>query len=46
MPDPGRICDLRHSPWQRWIPNPLSEAKDQMRVLMDASRVGWLTAEP
>jgi len=25
--DPSYICDLHHSSWQRWILNPLSEAK-------------------
>ena len=34
-PDPSRVCDLYHSSWQRRILNPLSEAKDQIRVLMD-----------
>ena len=24
MPDPSRICNLRHSSWQRWISDPLS----------------------
>ena len=34
------VCDLYHSSQQRWILNPLSEAGNQTRVLMDASRVG------
>ena len=39
MQDLGRICDLHHSSWQQRILNPVSEARDQTRVLMDASRV-------
>ena len=27
-PDPSRVCDVHHGPWQRWILNPLSEARD------------------
>ena len=26
--DLSRICDLHHSMWQRWILNPLSQARD------------------
>ena len=37
--DPSRVCDLHHRSWQRQIFNPLSEARDQTHVLMDASRV-------
>ena len=33
--DPRLVCDLCHSPWQRWIPNLLSEARDQTHILMD-----------
>ena len=36
-PDPSRVCDLHHSSRHRQILNPLSEARDQTRVLMDAS---------
>ena len=32
--DPSPFCDLHHSSQQRWILNPLSEAKDQTRNLM------------
>ena len=39
MWDPSCVCDLHHSSWQRWILNPLSRARDQTYVLMDASRV-------
>ena len=31
---------LHHSSWQRWILNPLSEARDQTHNLMDPHRVG------
>ena len=27
--DPSHVCDLHHSSQQRWIPNPLSEARDR-----------------
>ena len=36
---------LHHRSRQPWILNPLSEARDQTRVLIDASRVS-LTTEP
>ena len=39
MPDPSHIWDLRHSLQQRWILNPLSEARDQTHILMDTSPV-------
>ena len=38
-PDPSRIFDLLHSSGQRWIPDPLSEARDGTRILMDTSRI-------
>ena len=28
MPDPSHVFDLHHSSWQRWIPDPQSEARD------------------
>ena len=37
--DLSLICDLYHSSWQRWILNPLCEARDQTRILMDTSWV-------
>ena len=37
--DRNHICDLHHSSWQRWILNPLSEARDWTCVLMDTSQV-------
>ena len=36
------FCDLHHSSWQRWIFNPLSEARNRTRNLMDASQVHLL----
>ena len=38
-PDPSRVCDLHHSSQQRRILDPLSEARDETPILMDASRV-------
>ena len=40
--DPSHICDLYHSLRQRQILNPLSEARDGTRILMDASQVCFL----
>ena len=37
--DPSRICNLHHNSWQHQIFNPLSEARDQTRVLMATSWV-------
>ena len=39
MPDLSCICDLHHSSWQRWILNPLSEAKDWTCILMDICQI-------
>ena len=33
MPDPSCICDLHHSSRQCWTLNPLSEARDQTRMV-------------
>ena len=44
--DPSHICDLHHSSWQCWIPDPLSKARDRTCILMDLSQSGSLTAEP
>ena len=38
-PDPSRICNLHHSSWERWIFNPLSEARNLTRNLMAPSRI-------
>ena len=35
--DPSCICDLHHSLWQCWIPDPLNEARDWSHILMDTS---------
>ena len=37
--DPSCICDLHHSSQQHHILNPLIEARDQTRILMDTSWV-------
>ena len=37
--DPSHDCVLHHSSWQHWILNPLTEARDGTRVLMDT---GWV----
>ena len=44
MPDPSRTRDLHHSSRQRWILNPLSEARDWMVTsgMLDK----FVTAEP
>ena len=39
MRDPSHICGLRCPSQQRWILNPLSEARDRTLILMDASQV-------
>ena len=39
--NPGRICDLHHSSQQCWILNPLSEARDRTRNLMDTRWVRY-----
>ena len=38
-PDRSRTCELYHSSRQRWILNPLSEARDRTLVLMVPSRI-------
>ena len=39
MGDLSRICNLHHSSRQCLILNPLGEARDRPRILMDPSRV-------
>ena len=35
--DPSCICNLHHSLWQCWVLNPLNEAWDRTRILMNAN---------
>ena len=37
--DPSHAYELHRSSWQHQILNPLSGARDQTRVFMDASRI-------
>ena len=39
--DPSCICNLHHSSWQCWILNPLSEARDRTRILMDTNQIHY-----
>ena len=39
MQDRSHVCDLHHSSQQHWIPDPLIEARDQTRNLMDISQI-------
>ena len=36
-PDLSRVCDLQFI--QRWMPDPLSEARDQTHILMDTGQI-------
>ena len=40
MWDLSHVCDLHYSSRQRWILHPLSEPRDQIRILMVPSQVG------
>ena len=40
-PDPKHICDLHHSSRQCWILNPLSEARDQIHILIHTSQLHY-----
>ena len=42
--NPSRFCDLHNSSWQRRIPNPMREARDQTCILMAVSRDCYLWA--
>ena len=44
-PNPNCGCDLHHSSWQRQILNLMSEARDRICILMDASKIHfhWAT---
>ena len=37
--DLSRVCDLHHSSRQRWTVKPLSKARDQTCILMDANQI-------
>ena len=37
--DPSCVCNLHHSSQQHWILNPLSEARNWTRILMDTSQI-------
>ena len=39
MPDPSRVCHLCYRSWQLGILNPVSKARDQTCVLMDARQI-------
>ena len=39
MQDPSHVCDVHHSSCQCQILNPLSEARDQIHILMD---INWV----
>ena len=43
-PDPSRVCNLYHSPWQHQILSPLNEGRDRTESswILD----GFITAEP
>ena len=43
-PDPSHICNLDHSPQQHRILNSLSEARDQICILMDTSQIHFQIA--
>ena len=38
-PDPSGVCSLHHGSWQCQIPNPLSEARDLICIVVDT---GWV----
>ena len=42
--DPSHACNLHHSSWQCWIPNPLSEARDGTCLLLDTSWIRFCCA--
>ena len=37
--DPSCVSDLHHSSQQRWVLNPLSEARDRTHILVDTTRI-------
>ena len=38
-PDLSHVCNLHHNSWQRQVLNPLSQARDQSRILIDTSQL-------
>ena len=42
--DSSHICNIHHSSWQCWIPNPLSKVRDWTQILMDNSQIRFLCA--
>ena len=44
MQDLSLVCDLHRGSQHRWIPSPLSEARDQTRILMDTSQIHFRCA--
>ena len=39
--DPSHVCNLHHRSQQCWLLNPLMEARERTRVLMDTSWVSY-----
>ena len=39
--DLSQVCELHCRSWQHWFLNPLNEARDQTRVLMNTSWVRY-----
>ena len=39
MRNPSHVCNLHHSSWQHRKPDPLSEARDRICILMDISHI-------
>ena len=44
MPDLSRVCNLQHSSQKRWIPDPLSKARDGICIVMDTSQICFCSA--
>ena len=44
MPDLNCIFNLYHSSWQRWIPDPLSKARDGTCILLDTRFIHFCCA--
>ena len=42
--DLNRVFDLHHSSQERWTPDPLSEARDRIHILVDASQMCFCCA--